>query len=115
MASKVASLRPPADEYKRSGKKLDHVASVRTRGGFPWAARPANMMVQQPSKMAHAREQWSGMARLNGDRTILSRGSHLVRPSLPGVHSFLRALRRSPLGVWVGEGLKEEIAGERGP
>ena len=55
------------------------------------------------------------MARLNRDRTILSRGSHLVRPSLPGLHSFLRAFRRSPLGVWVGEGLKEEIAGERGP
>ena len=71
-------------------------------------------MVQQPSKMAHAREQWPGMARLNRDRTILSRGSHLVRPSLPGLHSFLRAFRRSPLGVWVGEGLKEEIAGERG-
>eukprot|EP00964_Phaeocystis_antarctica_P029002 scaffold16335_cov27-Phaeocystis_antarctica.AAC.1 len=72
-------------------------------------------MVQQPSKMAHAREQWPGMARLNRDRTIISRGSHLVRPSLPGLHSFLRAFRRSPLGVWVGEGLKEEIAGERGP
>ena len=100
---------------KRSGLQLDHVASVRTRGGIPWAAGLANRVVQQPSKMAHAREQWSGMARLNGDRTILSRGSHLVRPSLPGLHSFLRAFRRSPLGVWVGEGLKEEIAGERGP
>ena len=99
---------------KRSSKKLDHVASVRTRGGLPCAGRPANRVVQQPSKMAHAREQWPGMARLNRDRTILSRGSHLVRPSLPGLHSFLRAFRRSPLGVWVGEGLKEEIAGERG-
>eukprot|EP00964_Phaeocystis_antarctica_P000386 scaffold207_cov60-Phaeocystis_antarctica.AAC.4 len=38
--------------------------------------------------MAHAREQCSGMARLNRDSTILSRGSHLVRPSLPGLHSF---------------------------
>ena len=37
------------------------------------------------------------------------------RQSLSGLHSFLRAFRRSPLGVWVGEGLKEEIAGERGP
>ena len=37
---------------------------------------------------------------------------------MSGLHSFLRAFRRSPLGVWVrwvGEGLKEEIAGERGP
>ena len=33
---------------------------------------------------------------------------------MSGLHSFLRAFRRSPLGVWVGEGLKEEIAGERG-
>eukprot|EP00964_Phaeocystis_antarctica_P120808 scaffold84547_cov98-Phaeocystis_antarctica.AAC.1 len=53
------------------------------RGGLPCAARPANMMVQQPSRMAHAREQCPGMARLNRDGTILSRGSHLVRPSLP--------------------------------
>ena len=36
-------------------------------------------------------------------------------PSLSGLHSLLRAFRRSPLGVWVGEGLKEEIAGERRP
>ena len=34
---------------------------------------------------------------------------------MSGLHSFIRAFRRSPLGVWVGEGLKEEIAGERGP
>ena len=37
------------------------------------------------------------------------------RQSLSGLHSFLRAFRRSPLGVWVEEGLKEEIAGGRGP
>eukprot|EP00964_Phaeocystis_antarctica_P058620 scaffold34786_cov55-Phaeocystis_antarctica.AAC.3 len=37
-----------------------------------------------------------------------------VRPSLPGLHSFLRAFRRSPLGVWF-SGLKEEIAGGQGP
>ena len=98
-----------------SGDQLDHVASVRTRGGIPCAAGPANRVVQQPSKMPHAQEQCAGMARENRDKTILSRGSHLVRPSLPGLHSFLRAFRRSPLGVWFEEGLKEEIAGGQGP
>ena len=46
---------------KRSGGKLDHVASVRTRGGFPCAAGPANMMVQgqkgrQKSRAAQRRQ-----------------------------------------------------------
>ena len=42
--------------HKRSGEKGAHVATVRARRGCLFAARPANMMVQQPSKMAHARE-----------------------------------------------------------
>ena len=70
---------------KRSGKKLDHTwrqFGREPREGFPYAARPANMMVQQPSKMAHAREQWSALARLNRDRTILSRESHVARDPL---------------------------------
>jgi hypothetical protein len=41
---------------KRSAQKRAHVASVRARRGCPCAARPANMMVQQPCEMAHARE-----------------------------------------------------------
>ena len=42
--------------HKRSAENGTHVASVRARRGFPCAASPANMVVQQPSKMAHAQE-----------------------------------------------------------
>eukprot|EP00964_Phaeocystis_antarctica_P035568 scaffold20316_cov66-Phaeocystis_antarctica.AAC.9 len=84
-----------AAEEPRSGDQLDHVAPVRTRGGIPWAAGPANRVVQQPSKIPHAREQCAGMAREN--RACYTR------------------LEDRPLGVWVEEGLKEEIAGGRGP
>ena len=52
-ASRVAWV---CDTHERSAQKCAHVASVRARRGCPCAARPANMMVQQPSKMAHARE-----------------------------------------------------------
>eukprot|EP00964_Phaeocystis_antarctica_P074785 scaffold46056_cov55-Phaeocystis_antarctica.AAC.1 len=60
MASRVASS---CGGVKRSAGQPDHVASVRTRGGVPWAAGPANRVVQQPSKMPHAREKCPGMAR----------------------------------------------------
>ena len=60
MASRVAS---PAEGRQAQRDQLDHVASVWTRGGLPCAGRPANRVVQQPSKMAHAREQCPGIAR----------------------------------------------------
>ena len=62
------------------------------------------MMVQQPSKMAHAREQWSALARLNRDRTILSRESHVVRdPLIAGLAqataSYTRVQKVAALGL----------------
>jgi len=106
-------IRPADEETQR--RELDHVASVRTRGGLPCAGRPANRVVQQPSKMAHAREQCPGIARPY-------RGIFPSRAHSPQVDPLCRActacyarLEDRPLGVWVREGLKEEIAGGRGP
>ena len=105
----------PCGGVKRNGGQLDHVASVRTRGGIPWAAGPANRVVQQPSKMPHAREQCAGMARPY--RGIVPSRAHSpqVDPLCRACTACYARLEDRPLGVWVGEGLKEEIAGERGP
>ena len=112
MASRVAS---PCEGVKRNGGQLDHVASVRTRGGIPWAAEPANRVVQQPSTMPHAREQCAGMARPY--RGLVPCRSHpwQIGPLCRACTACYARLEDRPLGVWVGEGLKEEIAGERGP
>ena len=112
MASRVAS---PAEGRQAQRDQLDHVASVRTRGGFPWAAGLANRVVQQPSKMAHAREQCPGIARQN--RGIIPCRSHSpqIEPLCRACTACYARLEDRPLGVWVGQGLKEEIAGERGP
>eukprot|EP00964_Phaeocystis_antarctica_P045003 scaffold25885_cov65-Phaeocystis_antarctica.AAC.1 len=65
--------------------------------------------------MAHAREQCTGIARPY-------RGIVLCRSHSPQIDPLCRActacyarLEDRPLGVWVEEGLKEEIAGGRGP
>ena len=112
MASRVPS---PAGGVKRNGGQLDHVASVRTRGGIPWAAGPANRVVQQPSKMPHAREQCASMARPY--RGIVPSRAHSpqVDPLCRACTACYARLEDRPLGVWVREGLKEEIAGGRGP
>ena len=68
-ASRVAWV---CDTHERSAQKCAHVASVRARRGCPCAARSTHMMVQQPSKMAHAREKWSSIARQNRHGTIVS-------------------------------------------
>eukprot|EP00964_Phaeocystis_antarctica_P059863 scaffold35617_cov60-Phaeocystis_antarctica.AAC.6 len=65
--------------------------------------------------MAHAREQCAGMA--TPYRGLVPCRSHpwQIGPLCRACTACYARLEDRPLGVWVGEGLKEEIAGERGP
>eukprot|EP00964_Phaeocystis_antarctica_P123078 scaffold86732_cov78-Phaeocystis_antarctica.AAC.2 len=66
-------------------------------GGSRVLQGAANMMVQQPNIVL-------SLALTDGKLTLF------VGPA-----QLATRLEGRPLGVWVGEGLKEEIAGERGP
>eukprot|EP00964_Phaeocystis_antarctica_P099824 scaffold65604_cov52-Phaeocystis_antarctica.AAC.2 len=65
--------------------------------------------------MAYAREQCPGIARQN--RGIVSCRSHSpqIEPLCRACTACYARLEDRPLGAWVREGLKEEIAGSRGP
>ena len=78
--------------------------------------RAGYRVVQQPSTMPHAREQCAGMARPY--REIVPCRAHWrqIDPLCRACTACYARLEDRPLGVWVGEGLKEEraAAGIRG-
>eukprot|EP00964_Phaeocystis_antarctica_P065070 scaffold39202_cov55-Phaeocystis_antarctica.AAC.1 len=65
--------------------------------------------------MAHAREQCAGIARQNRGIVPCRAHSPQVDPLCRACTACYARLEDRPLSVWVREGLKEEIAGGRGP
>eukprot|EP00964_Phaeocystis_antarctica_P118772 scaffold82513_cov33-Phaeocystis_antarctica.AAC.1 len=74
-----------------------------TGGRYERAAGPANRVVQQPSKMPHAREQCAGMARKHGGLVPCLAHWRQIDPLCRACTACYARLEDRPLGVWVGE------------